>query len=109
MTAGQERQSIMTDRVPAEAFHPSEFIKDEMDARGWSLADLVKRMPGDYGINYVALDFYLSIGPEEPGLRMGDNAGLGQAFGVDPEYLNNLEKAWLSHPTTQAKAAKELH
>lgn len=100
----------MTERIPAEAFHPSEFIKDELEARGWSLADLVKRMPGDYGINYVALDFYLSVGPDEPGLRMGDNTGIAQAFGdVDPQYFTNLERAWLDHPTTQAKIAKELH
>jgi len=99
----------MADRIPAEAFHPSEFIKDELEARGWTMSDLARRMTGDYGINYVALDFYLGIGAETPGLRLGDATDICRAFGVDEKYLANLERAWLDHPSTKAMAAKELH
>jgi HTH-type transcriptional regulator/antitoxin HigA len=31
-------------RRPAQLFHPSEFIRDELEARGWSVAELARRM-----------------------------------------------------------------
>lgn len=97
-------------RTPAEAFHPSVFIAEELEARGWSLDDLALRMPGDFGINRCALDFYMTIGAETPGLRIGESASaLAAAFGVSPELFANLERAWVDHPTTKALAAKELN
>jgi HTH-type transcriptional regulator/antitoxin HigA len=32
----------MPDRVPAEVFPPGEFIREELDARGWTQEDLAK-------------------------------------------------------------------
>ncbi len=32
----------MTDRVPAEAFPPGEYLADELEARGWSQADFAE-------------------------------------------------------------------
>ncbi len=49
--------------VVAEAFHPSIYIKEELEARGWDVDDLAKRMPGNYGINHLAIDMYLECGP----------------------------------------------
>jgi hypothetical protein len=96
--------------VMAEAFHPSIYIKEELEAREWSIADLAKLMPGDYGINFVALEFYLDIGPETPGLKMGPQAiDISRAFGVNDDIFPNLERAWLEHPTTKAALLKELH
>lgn len=84
--------------VAAEAFHPSTFIKDELEAREWSIGDLAKLMPGDYGINHLALDLYLNFGPGEPYIRMNDMAvEISNAFGVDPDLFTNLEKAWVEH------------
>ena len=81
-----------------EKFHPSEYIRDEMDARGWSQTELARRMGGDLTMNLVALELYLGIGPDNPGIRLGlDTAAqLGLAFGVSAEYFLNLEQAWLS-------------
>lgn len=94
----------------AEAFHPSVFIAEELEARGWSLDDLAQRMPGDFGVNRLALDFYMTIGAETPGLRIGESAaGLAAAFGVSPELFTNLERAWVEHPSTKALAFKELN
>lgn len=96
--------------MAAEAFHPSIYIKDELEARGWSIDDLAKAMPGDYGINHTALDFYLEIGPDNPTMHLGDLAiEVSRAFGVDDSLFPNLERAWLEHPTTKAAALKELH
>jgi len=93
-----------------EAFHPSIFIADELEARGWSLDDLAQRMPGDFGVNRLALDFYMTIGAETPTMRLGESAaGIAAAFDVSPELFLNLEKAWVEHPTTKAMALKELN
>lgn len=93
-------------RVPAEAFHPSIFIKEELEARKWTVDDLVRRMPGEYGVNYLAVDMYLEIGPDEPNARLNEMATeISAAFGVSPELFANLERAWVEHPTTQAAMA----
>lgn len=78
------------------ALHPSEVIRDELKARGWSMAELARRLPGDYGLNYVALDFYLTIGAETPDMRMGVYAEqIAAVFGVDLDFFSNLESSWL--------------
>ena len=87
----------MVERKPAEVSHPSEFIKDELAARGWSLDDLAVRMGGDFGFNRLILDLYMFVGPNEPGVRMGIDgaAQLALAFDVTSSYFLNLEEMWL--------------
>jgi HTH-type transcriptional regulator / antitoxin HigA len=99
----------MTDRAPAEAFHPSEFIREEMDARGWVVHDLALFMGGDYAANYLAMDLYLKIGPEQPGIRLGGvEVALARAFDVDAAFFSNLEYAWLNHVArTDGETLKE--
>lgn len=92
----------MTERIPAECFHPSELIRDEIEARGWSLDDLAMRMAGrdreQFGIQRLALDFYFDVGPTEPDLRMGEDSArmMAAVFDVDTDYFINLERAWLA-------------
>jgi plasmid maintenance system antidote protein VapI len=81
-------------RMPAEVFHPSEFIRDEMDARGWTRDDLALRMGGDFAINRVGLELYFEAGPTEPDLLIGDGKDFARAFGVSAEFFLNLERAW---------------
>lgn len=82
-------------RVP----HPSEFIREEMAARGWTVWGLARRM-GDPEVStsVLVLDLYFEAGPNNPELRIGekDALALAKAFGVDPEFIRNLEKAWLA-------------
>jgi HTH-type transcriptional regulator / antitoxin HigA len=33
---------MRSDFMPAEAFHPGEYIRDELEARGWSQKDLAR-------------------------------------------------------------------
>lgn len=82
--------------APAEAFHPSEFIAEELEARGWSQDYLAVRMGGDPAINLLTLDMYRIVGPKDPRMRLGEAtaAALGQAFGVSPQLFLNLEDAW---------------
>jgi hypothetical protein len=81
--------------------HPSEFIAEEMLARGWTAETMALRMSDgtdqDYGVCRVALDFYDEIGPDNVNMRIGYQtaARLGKAFDVSPQYFLNLERAWL--------------
>jgi hypothetical protein len=94
----------MAERIPAECFHPSEFIQDELDARGWTLDDLAMRLadgnPERFGIERLGLDFYFEVGPIEPDLRLGDDAARKIAVifdGVSSDCFINLERSWLQH------------
>lgn len=78
--------------------HPSVFIAEELAARGWSVADLLARMNDrDWTVNAIAFDFYFSIGPDTPELRIGDVMAeqIAQALDVSPGLLLNLERQWL--------------
>ena len=82
----------------SEASHPSEFIQEELDARGWSLNDLALRMQqDDVRTSRLALDIYFEVGPHKTGCRLGKSmaADIGQAFGVNPQFFINLENTWL--------------
>jgi len=81
-------------RIPAECFHPSEYIQDELDARGWTLDDLATRMGGDRALNRLSLSLYFTVGPGEPDLLLGDCIDLQRAFGVSAQFFRNLEKSW---------------
>ena len=87
----------MSERTPAECWHPSVFIQEEMDARGWDRDELARRMGGDFGDVRIGLDFYFEIGPETPDLRIGDGEDFARAFGVDAEFFLALEAAWLKY------------
>jgi hypothetical protein len=86
--------------MPAEMFHPTVFIQEEMDARGWDLDDLAFEMIRDdrdhWGVTRLALDFYFEVGPDMPNMRIGERsaAQLAHAFGVSAEFFLNLERSW---------------
>lgn len=87
---------------PAEVFHPSEYIADEMNARSWDKFDLSARMGGDPHRNLLMLDIYFAVGPTHGNCRIGDVMAnqLAVAFDVSPQFFLNLERAWLDHPNT---------
>ena len=74
--------SCLTD-VP----HPGEFIKEEMDARGWSQRDLayILAVP-EQSVN-VIVSGKRGISPEMA-------KSLGEAFDVSADYFANLQKAF---------------
>lgn len=77
----------MNNRTPAQVLPPGEFIKEEMEARGWTQEELAavmgrpRRMVGDL----LAGDKILT--PETA-------CDLGAAFGTGPEVWMNLETAF---------------
>lgn len=90
-------------RLPLQADHPSWFIQEEMDARGWSLDDLALKMPGEFGLNRLSLDFYFEVGPTTPNMIIGQATAdkLGVAFDVSPDFFLNLETAWRNRQPTR--------
>ncbi len=78
------------------AFHPSEFIQEELDARGWDRSDLAVRMGGDAARNLLTWDMYREVGPTDPRMQIGEATAqqIADAFGVSPTLFLNLEAAW---------------
>ena len=93
----------------AERVHPSEFIQDELDARGWSLDELAVRMGGSAPHNRLALDLYMEVGAGEKDLRLGMDmaAQLAAAFETSAELWLNLERQWLSPRITHGTMTSE--
>lgn len=91
--------------VPAEAFHPSVTIREEMDARDWTLRELCQRMGGDYVTQRCGMEMYLYCG-ESTGIRLGDDGArdLERAFGISAEFWTTTEATWRRWKDNQASA-----
>lgn len=77
----------MSQRIPAEVFPPGELIRDEMEARGWTQTDLAEILGRPVRLVNEILSGKRAITPETA-------RGLGEAFGVDPQFWMNLEGAY---------------
>ncbi len=87
-------ERIPADWKPAEVFHPSYFVHEELEACGWTLDLLAHEMGGDFGINRLALDMFFAV--HDVNARMGDMADqFALAFGTSADLFRNLEAAWL--------------
>jgi HTH-type transcriptional regulator/antitoxin HigA len=77
----------MTERRPAEAFPPGEFIRDELDERGWTQTDLAEILGRPLNVVNEIIAGKKSITPETA-------KGLANAFGTTPDVWLNLESAF---------------
>lgn len=81
----------------AETFPVQEFVREEMEARGWNEDDLALRMGSieDFSINRLVVAMILEMEPQK-GLLIGyDGAdGLARAFGTSSEFWLNLDRQW---------------
>ena len=66
---------------------PGEFIRDELEARGWSRGDLAFVL----GVPERIVDVLMS-GERSISAEMAE--GLGAAFGVTAEFFVNLQRAY---------------
>lgn len=88
----------MAARVPAEVFPPGDFIRDELEARGWTQGDLAQIMGRPTQLVNEIVAAKKQITPETA-------IGLAKAFGDDDAlYWLNLESAYR---LSQAKPADE--
>jgi HTH-type transcriptional regulator/antitoxin HigA len=77
----------MNDRTPAEVFPPGEFIRDELEERGWTQADLAKITGRPLPTINLIINGKTSITPETA-------IELSNAFGTSPQFWLNLETAY---------------
>lgn len=90
----------MAREIPAEVFPPGEIIKDELEAREWSQADLAEILGRPATVVNEILRGRRAITPETA-------QGLGAAFGVDPQFFLNLESAYQLWKVSQQKGHDE--
>ncbi|TGR93371.1 addiction module antidote protein, HigA family, partial [Mesorhizobium sp. M2E.F.Ca.ET.209.01.1.1] len=67
--------------------HPGEFIREELDARGWSQRDLAYIL----GVQEQAINPIIS---GKRGISPEMAKALGDAFDVSAEYVANLQQAY---------------
>lgn len=81
------RTISMPERVPAEVFPPGEFIREELEARGWTQEDLAKIL----GFTKARVNEVI-VGRR----RLTDETALalGEAFGTGASFWMNLETAY---------------
>ncbi len=73
--------------VPAEVFPPGEFIKEELEARGWTQMDLAEILGRPFQLVNEILAGKRAISPETA-------QGLGEAFGTGAQVWMNLESTY---------------
>lgn len=78
---------------PAQAFHVSDFIDDELRARGWSETDLVSRMGYDPEIAFYEL-VAIRLQSRNVFLELDTAEGLANAFGTSPDLWMRIDAAW---------------
>jgi HTH-type transcriptional regulator/antitoxin HigA len=84
----------------AEVFPPGDFIREELDARGWTQSDLAEIMGRPTETINRIIAGKLAITPETA-------KGLGAAFGTSADYWLNLESQFqLSEATSDDQVAR---
>ena len=79
-------------RQIAQAFPPGDFIREELEARGWSQGDLAKIVARPIQVVNQIVNGKKEVTPQTA-------LALGEAFGTGPEYWVNLEaqyRLWLA-------------
>jgi HTH-type transcriptional regulator / antitoxin HigA len=87
-TTTEGESGKMAYRIPAEVFPPGDFIREELEARGWTQGDLAQIMGRPLRLVNELIAGKKQITPETA-------RGLSKAFGDDdPLYWMNLDSAY---------------
>lgn len=70
------------------------FIKEEMDARGWTQEDLARRLGDPFDVAMCTLELILHVHDPRVLLGVKTAQALGEAFGVSADLFLNLDKSW---------------
>ena len=76
--------------TPAEAFPPSEYLRDELEERGWTVADLAEAMGQPVHAVAEMLD-------KETAITTETARALSEALGTTPEVWLNLQTRYRLH------------
>ncbi len=74
-------------RIPAEIFPPGEFLKDELEARGWTQVEFAEIIERDTRVVSEVIGAKRSVTPETA-------IAFGEALGTGPEFWLNLESQY---------------
>lgn len=77
----------MRKRIPAEVFPPGEFLREELEARGWTQADLA-------AITGLSLRLVNEIMTAKRSMTPETARALGEAMGTSADVWMNLESAY---------------
>jgi HTH-type transcriptional regulator/antitoxin HigA len=77
----------MVDRLPAEVFPPGEFLRDELDARGWTQTEFAEIIGRPHRVVNELISGKRGVTPETA-------RELAAAFGTSAELWMNLESAY---------------
>ena len=77
----------MKERIPAEVFHPGEFLNDELEARNWTQSEFAEiiRRPARL-VNEIVMGKKI--------ITTETARELGAALGTSPQYWLNLQIAY---------------
>ena len=92
-----------TKRVPAEVFPVGQFVREEMDARDWSIGEMARRMGGtDHDRCVLELILYL----DDPSMRLDRSTAekIAKAFGTDVELWLNLDEQYRAYAAERVNA-----
>lgn len=84
----------MTERRPAEIFHPGEHLLDELEARGWTQTEFAEIIDRPLRLVNEIVNGKRGITPETA-------RGLGAALGTSAEFWMNLDTAYQLWKTTE--------
>lgn len=82
------------ERIPAEAFHPGEYLADELRARGWTARHLAHEMTGHLETNTLTIELILGAPVYGAHIDQEFAAKIGDAFGTSADLWVNLDRAW---------------
>jgi HTH-type transcriptional regulator/antitoxin HigA len=91
----------MNTRTPAEVFPPGEFIRDELDARGWTQDNLAQIMGRPQAAINLIINNKRGVSPETA-------IELSGAFGTSAEFWLNLDSAYRLSKVSQPVAVAEI-
>lgn len=77
----------MAIRTPAEVFPPGDFLREELETRGWTQIDLAEVLGRNVALVNQIISGKRSITPETA-------RGLAAAFGTSPEFWLRLEQSY---------------
>jgi len=81
-------------RIPAETFSVSEFIADELAARGWTWEDLATHMPHETPVDLAKNGLLaLLVLSGDGDMDEVTACKLAHAFDVSPQFFINLDRA----------------
>lgn len=101
-TTTEFREADMPERTLAEAFHPGEFLRDELDERGWTQAEFAEIIGRPYQLVNEVIAGKRGITPETA-------KALGAALGTSAELWMNLDSTyqlWKS-PVVSERVARQ--